>query len=126
MKNRYRLGLRVWAVLILLAAGRVSAVAAQPLTWQISDPTGAMDITELHAPRLDTLAGKKICELSNDSWQAHRVLPAIREQLKERFPSAQFIAFTEFPLGNREIDSEKAAELVAAKGCQAVIIGDAG
>ena len=126
MKNRYRLALRVGMVLIALAAGRVSAMAAQPLTWRVFDPTGAMDITELHAPRLDTLAGKKICELSNDSWQAHRVLPAIREQLKERYPSAQFIAYTEFPQGNREIDSEKAAALVATKGCQAVIIGDAG
>jgi hypothetical protein len=126
MKNGYRLGLRIWAVLAVLAAGCIAAMAAESLTWQISDPTGAMDITELHAPRLDTLAGKKICELSNDSWQAHRVLPAIRDQLRQRFPSAKFVPFTEFPQGNRGIDSEKAAELVAAKGCQAVIIGDAG
>jgi hypothetical protein len=120
------MGLKAWAILIALAVWPAAAMTAEPLTWQIFDPTGAMEITELHAPRLDTLAGKTICELSNDSWQAHRILPAIRDQLKVRFPNAKFIAYTEFPQGNQGIDNERTAELVAAKGCQAVIIGDAG
>jgi hypothetical protein len=120
------MGWKALTILIALAAMPSAAMAAESLTWQIFDPTGAMEITELHAPRLDTLAGKTICELSNDSWQAHRVLPAIREQLKARFPNATFIPYTEFPQGNPGIDNEKTAALVAAKGCQAVIIGDAG
>ncbi len=126
MKSRHRKGLKAWTILIALAVGSVPAMAAEPLTWQVFDPTGAMEITQLHAPRLDTLAGKTICELSNDSWQAHRVLPAVREQLKTRFPSAKFIPYTEFPQGNPGIDNEKTAELVKAKGCQAVVIGNAG
>jgi hypothetical protein len=92
---------------------------------KVYDPTGAMEITEAHAPRLDTLAGKTIAELSNDSWQAHRVMPEIRRLLQERFPTAKFIPYTEFPKGNEGIDTEKAAELVARSGADAVIIGNA-
>jgi hypothetical protein len=92
---------------------------------KVYDPTGAMEITEVHAPRLKTLEGKTICELSNDTWQAHRVLPEIRRLLQERFPTAKFIPYTEFPTGNEGIDTERAAELVARAGAQAVIIGNA-
>ena len=91
----------------------------------VYDPTGAMEITEVHAPRLNTLEGKTICELSNDTWQAHRVLPEVRRLLQELFPTAKFIPYTEFPMGNEGIDSEEAAELVARAGAQAVIIGNA-
>ena len=77
-------------------------------------------------PVSNSLAGKTICELSNDTWQAHRVLPEIRKLLREKYPSAKFIPYTEFPMGNTGIDSEKAADLLVKKGCQAVVIGNAG
>jgi len=102
-----------------------AAPSAAPSILQVCDPTGTMEITEVHAPRLDTLDGKTICELSNDSWQAHRVFPEIRRLLQERFPTAKFIPYTEFPTGNERIDTEKAAELVARAGAHAVIIGNA-
>jgi len=92
---------------------------------EVYDPTGDVEITEIHAPRLNTLEGKTICELSNDTWQAHRVLPEIRRLLQGRFPTAKFIPYTEFPMGNERIDTEKAAELVARAGADAVIIGNA-
>jgi hypothetical protein len=104
----------------------VAAMAADPAVMEVYNPTGAVEITELHAPRLDSLAGKTICELSNDTWQAHRVLPEIRRLLQERYPTARFIPFTEFPKGNEGIDNEKTAELAAGRGCQAAIIGNAG
>lgn len=108
---------------LLPAAG---SWAAEPAVLEVYDPTGAMEVTEVHAPRLDTLAGKTICELSNDTWQAHRVLPEVRRLLKERFPTARFIPFTEFPMGADKIDQEQTAELIVQKGCQAVITGNAG
>ena len=92
---------------------------------EVHDPTGAVEIAEAHAPRLDTLEGKTIAELSNDSWQAHRVLPEIRRLLQERFPTARFIPFTEFPKGNEGIDSEEAADRVARSGARAAVIGNA-
>jgi hypothetical protein len=100
--------------------------AATPEILEVYDPTGVMEISQIHAPRLDSLAGKTICELSDDTWQAHRVLPEIRKLLREKYPSAKFIPYTEFPMGNTGIDSEKAADLLVKKGCQAVIIGNAG
>jgi hypothetical protein len=45
--------------------------------------------------------------------------------LQELFPTAKFIPYTEFPMGNEAIDSEKAAGLVARAGAHAVIIGNA-
>lgn len=102
-----------------------NALAPDPAILKVGDPTGASEITEVHASRLDTLEGKIICELSNDAWQAHRVLPEIRRLLRERFPTAKFVPYTEFPTGNEAIDTEKAAELVARRGAHAVIIGNA-
>ena len=104
---------------------QIGAPAVGSAFLEVYDPTGAMEITEVHAPRLGTLEGKTIAELSNDTWQAHRVLPEIRRLLQERFPAAKFIPYTEFPTGNEGIDTEKAAELVARTGAHAVIIGNA-
>ena len=36
------------------------------------DPSGALEVTQTHAPRLDTLAGKRIGFVSNEQWQAFR------------------------------------------------------
>ena len=54
--------------------------------------------------------------------------PALRELLKKRFPTARILPFTEFPQGPQVggIDDDKTAELLAGKGCRAVIIGNAG
>ena len=92
---------------------------------EVFNPTGTVEITKLHAPRLDTLEGKTICGWSYDRWQAHRTVPLTLELLQERFPTATIVPHTEFPSGD-EIDSDRTANLVAEKGCQAVVIGNAG
>ena len=43
------------------------------------DPSGAIEITQPHAPRLDGIAGKKIGFVTNEQWQAFRTLPLIKE-----------------------------------------------
>ena len=93
---------------------------------EVFNPAGAVETSQTHAPRLDTLDAKTICLLSNDSWQAHRMLHLIPALLQERFPTAKVVAHTEFPMGIKEIDSDETAELIKQKGCQAVIIGNAG
>ena len=92
---------------------------------EVYNPTGGMGKTERHASRLDTLEGKTICELSNDKWQTQRTFPVIRELLQERFPTANIIPYTEFPSGDA-IDTDSAANILAEKGCQGVIVGNAG
>ena len=123
--NLWRMILLIPGVSLLLFP-LPGGTAAAPEILEVYDPTGVMEISQIHAPRLDSLAGKTICELSNDTWQAHRVLPEIRKLLREKYPSAKFIPYTEFPQGNTGIDSEKAVGLLVKKGCQAVVIGNAG
>lgn len=117
---------------IFLAAGfglvgpAPEAMAGEAVTWELSDPTGGFEITQLHAARLGDLAGKTICEVSVDTWQAHRTFPAIREALQSKYPTAKIIPFTEFPQGMKGIDDDKTAQMVQDKGCQAAIVGNAG
>ncbi len=126
MKGKYFRKLSSVSAVFIGVLVMAAFVRAERVTLEVYDPTGAMEVTELHAPRLDALDGKTICQLSNDSWQAHRVLPEVQRLLHERFPSAKFIPYSEFPVGNDGIDNDKTADLVAKRGCQAVVIGDAG
>lgn len=92
---------------------------------EIYDPRGATEISQLHAPRIADLAGSTVGLLSNDMWQAHRALPLVGELLKQRFPGATVVPATEFPRGNDLIDSEDAVDAVAARGVEAVVVGNA-
>jgi hypothetical protein len=118
-------------VIGLWSGGYASAAAASPenqgpVSLTIHDPTGAFEVTQLFAKRLDTLAGKTICELSNDDWETYRTFPAIRGLLQKQYPSARVIPYTEFPTGSFYIDSDKTAQLAKTKGCDGVIVGNAG
>ncbi|MBI4334680.1 MAG: hypothetical protein HY673_25785 [Chloroflexi bacterium] len=95
-------------------------------TIEVYDPTGPLELTQTHAPRLDTLAGKTVGEVSNGMWEHDRIFPLIRRLLQERYPDIKFVPYTEFPEGSHEIQSERLGELAKQKGCQAVITGNAG
>lgn len=96
------------------------------MTLEVYNPTGNTKSVQSHAPRLDTLAGKTICELSNGEWGSERTFPAIRELLQKRFPDAKLIPFTEFPVGTEKIDNDATVDMVVRRGCQAVITGNGG
>lgn len=122
-----------WVLLALLLAAVVVvtcpvATAQTPATvkLQLYPPTGGIEVTQLHAPRVSDLNGKTICELSDNQWQAQRTFVALREVLQKQFPTAKFIAYTEFPTGSDGIDNDKTAQITKDKGCQAVIVGNAG
>jgi hypothetical protein len=110
--------------------GRNEAAAAEPVRWELFDPTGAVEVTQLHAPRVADLNGKTVCELSDGTWEDHRTFPLIRELLQKQYPTAKFIPYTDFPHGSGPggylMDDDKVAEMVKKKGCQAVITGNAG
>ena len=42
---------------------------------EFHDPSGMLDASKPYAPRLASLAGKRIGMLSNGQWQAYRMLP---------------------------------------------------
>jgi hypothetical protein len=91
---------------------------------EVYDPTGMVQTTEDYAPRLPDLNGKTICELSDYIWESKRIFPAIRERLKERFPGAKIIPYTEFPTTMR-FEPESLLKMIREKGCDAAIIGNA-
>ncbi len=92
-------------------------------------PTGtALDSNKFsNARRLADLNGKTIGEISNRLWGADRIFPVIRQALARQFPNIKFVPYTEFPSGADQImDNADLAELVLAKGCDAVIGASAG
>jgi hypothetical protein len=128
MSTRWKRRMTGWFAAVLTAVLAPAAMAQNPVTLEMLDPTGSAEVITLHAPRLPDLDGKVICELSARKWEAPRTFPALRELLKKRFPTARIIPFTDFPQGDMVggIDDDKTAELVARTGCQAVILGNAG
>ena len=91
----------------------------------VFDPSGATEVARLHAPRLDSLDNKNIAMLSDDMWQAHRILPMIREYLQSAFPGIEVIPETEFPKGSIAMDQDETADMFVERGVDAVIVGNA-
>ena len=89
------------------------------------DPSGTMEIAQSHAPRLASLDGKRIGIVSNDQWQAYRMLPMIKSWLEEDFPDTEVLPLDAYPVGTAFIGTEETAELVKQSGVDAVIIGNA-
>jgi hypothetical protein len=95
---------------------------------EVFDPrSAALDADKYHyAPRLADLNGKTIGEISNGLWESDRIFPRIRDLLQKRFPDIKFVPYTELPSGVDNIqDNENIGDIVAAKGCDAVIGGPA-
>jgi len=69
--------------------------------------------------------GKTVALVSDDMWQAHRMLPLVREKLQAQYPDTTFIAETEFPMGSRLMDTDETVDMLEARGVDAVIVGNA-
>lgn len=104
------------------------AAAADPVTLSVYDPTGSAQVSQLFAPRVDTLAGKTVCELTDSMWESGRTFPVITDLLKKRFPTATVIDHTRWAFTERDsvADLQKVAASVKAGGCRAAIVGNAG
>ncbi len=97
-----------------------------PVTLEVLNPIGGYSPGKLPAPRVETLAGKKIGEVSNGMFDAHKTFPIIRKMLKERFPDAEIVPWTEFPSGYMGLNTETGPKAVKEKGCDVAIVGNAG
>ena len=87
------------------------------------------------SPRLNSLAGKTIAEVSNGKgFRTDWSFPIIREVLQKRYPDTRFIPYTEFPIFEpHALSPEEREEMwqtlktaLRAKGCDAVIAQFAG
>ncbi len=89
------------------------------------DPSGSIEVTQAHAPRLESLAGKRIGIVTNEQWQAFRALPLLKQLFEADFPGVEVLPIDAYPQGNAMIGSEETAALVKRSGVDAVIIGNA-
>jgi hypothetical protein len=92
---------------------------------EFHDPSGVLEVTQPHASRLSTLAGKRIGFVSNEQWQAYRMLPMLKESLEADFPGVTVLPIDTFPQGNAVIGEEAVARQVKMSGVDAVIVGNA-
>lgn len=95
------------------------------VTLEFHDPSGVIDVQRPHAPRLATLAGTRLGFVSNEQWQAYRMLPLLKSLLEADFPGIEVLPIDAFPQGNAVIGTEETAALVKASGVDGVIIGNA-
>ncbi len=94
-------------------------------TIEFYDPSGVLAVTQPHAPRLPSLQGKRVALVSNDQWQAYRMLPLLKEMLEKDFPGIEVVPAESFPRGSAFIGTEETAKLVKQSGADAAIIGNA-
>jgi len=94
-------------------------------TIEFFDPCGRLEVKQPHARRLDSLAGKRVGFVSNEQWQAYRMLPLLRSLLERDFAGIEVLPIDTFPQGNALIGNEETALQVKRSGVDAVIIGNA-
>jgi hypothetical protein len=94
-------------------------------TLEFHDPSGAIEVKQPFAPRVSGLAGKRVGFVSNEQWQAFRMLPLLKSLLEADFPGIEVLPIDAFPQGNAVIGSEQTAAAVKQSGVDAVIIGNA-
>ena len=92
---------------------------------EFHDPSSALEVTVPHAPRLASLEGKRIGFVSNEQWQAYRMLPMLKEMLEQDYPGIIVLPIDAYPQGNALIGTEETAALVKKSRVDAVIVGNA-
>ncbi|MGZ8230656.1 MAG: UGSC family (seleno)protein [Burkholderiales bacterium] len=92
---------------------------------EFHDPSGMLEVTQPFAPRLDSLEGKRIGFVSNEQWQAYRMLPMLKSMLEQDFKGIEVLPVDTFPQGNALIGTEQTAAAVKKSGVDAVIVGNA-
>jgi hypothetical protein len=92
---------------------------------EFHDPSGALEVTQPFAPRLASLEGRRIGFVSNEQWQAYRMLPMLKEMLEQDFPGVTVLPIDAYPQGNALIGTEETAAAVKKSRVDAVIVGNA-
>jgi hypothetical protein len=95
------------------------------VTLEFHDPSGRLETRQPHAARLASLEGKRIGFVSNEQWQAYRMLPLLKTLLERDFAGIEVLPIDAFPQGNALIGTEETAAQVKQSGVDAVIIGNA-
>ena len=95
--------------------------------YEVVWPRGNKGKAEAHlAKRLDTLAGKVVCELWDWIFKGDQIFDVFEKELAKRYPGVQFVSWKEF--GELHGANEKAVlaalpEKLKSYRCDAVICG---
>lgn len=98
----------------------------------VLSPLSAVPVNKGNAPRFDTLNGKTVGEVwATGHYGADVTFPVFRRLLQERYPDVKIVPFSEFEIGKPKATErwgpiEKTAEILRAKGCDAVLVGNGG
>jgi len=92
---------------------------------EFHDPSGTLEVTQPFAGRLPGLEGKRIGFVSNEQWQAYRMLPMLKSMLEQDFAGIEVLPVDAFPQGNTLIGTEETAKIIKKSGVDAVIVGNA-
>mgnify|MGYP001170054068 CR=1 FL=1 len=94
----------------------------------VYDPTGSIEIVNLHAPRLDTLDGKTIAFIADDAWEDDRTFPEFGRLFAEKYPNTKIMTQDNFIHGIDALTMEKngVPEQLQAAHVDAAIVGNAG
>ena len=95
--------------------------------YEVIWPRGKKTVQSIRlAKRVDTLAGKTVCELWNGAFRGDETFPMLREELTKRFPGIKFIPWEEFGQMGGFNEDRILAELptkMKAIGCDVAISG---
>lgn len=102
--------------------------------FMVVSPLGEVTVKYIKmAPRLDTLEGKTICSVKNNSFKSWMVGPLYEKLLAEKYPTVKIIPNTEMPIASKAPAPGKTDkstdDMIAAfkeKGCDAIIVGNGG
>ena len=104
------------------------APAPEMIELTVYNPSGSTEITQLFSPRLDTIEGKTIAFVSNDSWEYDRTFAKLAELFAAKYPSVTIINWDQFKHGVDYITQAKNGIVDKMKelGVDAAIVGNAG
>jgi hypothetical protein len=122
--SRTRAASSIVALLASVSAG--TAMAAEPV-YNVISPIGETTVKLIEmAPRLDTLANKTVCMVSNSAFKVNVTMPAIAKTLQAKYPGIKIIPYTEMATAYSGADWDAKQGEFKSKGCNAVITGNGG
>ena len=119
-----------WFLAGLLLTGILAVsvpAAAQGTTYEVVWPRGKkiVEITPV-AKRLDTMAGKTICEAWDWMFRGEEIFPTLERELAKRYPGIKFVNYKVFGATHGKDEHETLAALpkkLKDNKCDAVISG---
>jgi hypothetical protein len=103
-----------------------------PAEYEAVSPLGTTTATMItQAPRLSTLQGKTICEISNHGFKSEVTFPVIEALLKKQYSDIKIVPYSEFPDAfglsvNTKAQEKDLLALIKEKGCDAILGGNGG